>query len=209
MNAFIFVLSASLMLLCGCAVSPTKADGAPIPQRDGQAPTTHEWRTGLFHVLFSAGPVEHLSDGNRRTFSTYQVRHQVEGEPATTAIAESAQDVEVFLHSPDNKFEEIIRVFSSASSRTLLIAEDVINDCCPCSNFILFKISGDEIKIAYLDMPTWTPAVPAGMPRPIFPEYPNVRRITDEQVEFEFSNKESRRLEFRGIRKLSGVRFPG
>lgn len=98
------------------------------------------------------------------------------------------------------------------SEKWLLIKETVTNDCAPCVNFLLFERQEEGLKLSYLKMPTWQPpAKPLenGVLPPLFPEHASILKLSDEAVEFCFSDKKLQRILLRDIPRLPGPMFPG
>lgn len=120
----------------------------------GGGPTEQSWQCGGFTVRFVAGPDQPPGE-KPRTFSFYQVTRRSEKHPVTLDLGvESAMDVWHFRNTPGSRPSEFIKLFASPSGKTLLIEEDVPNDCSPCWNHMLVRFDGEEMTATYLDLPS-------------------------------------------------------
>ncbi len=105
--------------------------------------------------------------------------------------------------------DDYIELFCSPSGKQLLIAEVMPNDAGPCTNYILIVAEGDDLKVSYLDLPLWNPPSDNLDKRaPIWSEFPKIKNLTDEKVEFSYSDKKLRKLNLHKIPRLEGLRFP-
>lgn len=96
---------------------------------------------------------------------------------------ESSMSIWHFQQHPESKPEEHIRIFTSTSGRTLLIEEDVPNDCGPCWNHVLVRFEEDELSATYLEIPERvTPKTE------VFGHTPRVLKITDEQMTYGYAD---------------------
>jgi hypothetical protein len=203
----------AVALLTGCA-APKPVSPQPsveqVLQQTGE--TTHAWKMGRYQVRFAAGPIQYFREGGLKSFSTYSVLYQEEGRAAITEVAGSAMDIDILIHSPNLHIADCISVWTSPSEKWLLIKEDVPNDCGPCVNYILFERLAEEFKFSYLKLPTWQPPVKSlkgGVIPPVFAENPTILKLTDEEIEYHFSDKKPQRIKIRDAPKKEGVTFPG
>lgn len=198
--------------LSGCT-SQQPLPQQPVVETESQKPgeVTQTWRLGRYRVRFAAGPHQFSPEGDEKSFSTYSIVHQVENEPPVRQVAGSALDIDVLIDSAKFKVDELIGLWASPSERLLLLAEDVPNDGRPCSNFILFEREGEELKFSYLKMPMRTRTVKPlkeGVLPLVFAEYPTILRLTDEKIEFQFSDKKHQHIKVRDIPHVNGLMFP-
>jgi hypothetical protein len=201
-----------LLFLTGCASPKADIDQSAQPQAAETGETTRLWQVGNFRVRFAAGPVQQSSEGGPKGFSSYSVSYQKEGEPILLEIAGSAMNLDLLVHSPSENLSNLISVWTSPSERWLLIREEVPNDWAPCVNFVLIERIEDELKVSYLKMPTWLPPLnpikAIGRP-PVWSEYPEVITITEDEIEYQFSNKLPQRTRIRDVPTMKSVTFPG
>ena len=201
-----------VILSAGCSTPKPPKEQPQLSGNETAGETTHSWRLGHYKIRFAAGPVRPFSEGGLKGFSTYEVFYEQEGQVTLTEVASSAMNIETLVYSPILKLTDYIGVWASPSERWLLIKEDVPNDCCPCANFVLIERFEEELKVSYLQMPTWQPPVKpikgGGMP-PIWHEDPEISRVSEDEIEFHFSDKKPQRIKIRDAPKKEGVTFPG
>jgi hypothetical protein len=207
----VFLVLAILLAGCSTPESASKKSEA-LPESQGEGETTRTWQIGHYQVRFAAGPIKHLTEGGQRSFSTYAVLYQEEGQIAIPEVAGSAMNIDMLIDSPSLSLSDYIGVWASPSERWLLIKEDVPNDCAPCANFVMFERLEEEFKVFYLRMPTWQPSVKplkGGMMPPVFAEDPTILKVTENEIEYHFSDKKRQRIKIRDVPRAEGVTFPG
>lgn len=196
-----------MLLIVGCS-TPQPASEQLTVETAGE--TTRNWQLGHFQVRFAAGPVKPRSEGGQKGFSSYSLLYQ--GDLTLTEVADSAIDIEWLIDSSSTKLTDYIAVWASPSEKWLLIKEDVPSDCGPCANFVLIERLEEVLKVSYLKMPMWQPPVkplPGGTMPLVWSEYPMILQITDEEIEYQFSNKKLQRIKIRDVPRKDGVTFPG
>ena len=201
-----------VLLLAGCSTPKPRSEEPTQSVSETVGETTHSWKLGHYQIRFAAGPTKPLAEGGQMSFSTYSVIYQKEGEVPLTEVASSAMDIDMLVHSPRLELTDHIGVWASPLERWLLIKEDVPNDCGPCANFVLFERLDEELKVTYPRLPTWQPPVKpikGGAIPPIWSEYPEIIKITEDEIEFQFSNKLPQSIKIRDAPKKEGVTFPG
>jgi len=125
--------------------------------------------------------------------------------PSTIAV-ESAQSIDHFRANPDEKPADFIKPLLSNSGKTLLIVEEIPNDCAPCTNCILVRINGTDLKYDYATLPDRTTA----QCRYAISEQPKVIKITDTTMTYRYSDGVTKTEKFKPIGR-GGKRplFPG
>lgn len=211
-SCFLFVTFASFLGSCSGPQNSSDNQTSAAPQ-EGSAPTTHTWQKGACQVRFAAGPQQHLPEGGQKSFSTFEIHHKKEGRALATAVTASAIGIESMVYDPRFKITDHVKIHVSPSEQRLLISENVPNDCCPCANYVLCELIGEELKTTYLEFPEWRPPVDPSLPLsargPMFMENPTILTLGEDEVEFEFSDKKVRKVKMRDLPRLSNVKFPG
>lgn len=194
-----------LLLLCSCTTSrqnPAKPEEKPKPLE--KATTTQNWELEGFKVRFAAGPLNF--QGKPECYSTYAVSRDDSG---AYKIITSLVHVDSFVGGGNLTPDDFIEIFCSPSGNQLLIAEEMLNDAAPCTNYILIQAEGDDLKVSHLDLPLWTPPSDNFDKRaPIWSEFPKIKSLTDEKIVFSYSNKKLQELNLDKIPRLEGLRFP-
>ena len=196
-------LACSLAILA-CApreIAPTAATGS------GTSNAGATWVTGGTTVTFRSGPWKESSGESPRSASSYKVLHRIDGTTVSTAI-ESAHYARYFEHSPSVSPAEFIRLFTSESGKTLLIQEEIPNDCAPCTNHILVRLDSKELTHVYLDLPTQDPK-PGHENTMDFDEPAEVVAITDSTVTYKHSYGKKKTSEFTKLPSAKRPTFPG
>ena len=198
-----FAVLALATSLIGCTTPQQQPN---CPPKNGHA----HWRKGEFTITFHAGPRtfgDEKLGGRKRSYSSYTISRQFPNLSGPTSIVvESAQDIE-FLNDPakDAQF------FTSASGLTLLIAEDIPNECAPCTNYILVRVRKDhdlfELGYDYLsfpDRPGFPPLGPPGY------ETPEITKLTDAEITYRYRDGKLRTRPFIARTKRDhSPTFPG
>ena len=168
------------LLLAGCAVPRTILPVASTP-------TTAEWKAGEYSVVFHAGPRD---SSVPKSFSSYEISRKFESLTYPSSIAvESAQSLDWFRYNPKSTPVEFVKLFTSSSGKTLLIVEDVPNDCAPCENWILVRGEEDSLIYDYLVLPSRLVK-----PDDIFEESPTVTKVTENEISFRYSDGKKRTM---------------
>ncbi|MCE9612562.1 MAG: hypothetical protein K8R23_20365 [Chthoniobacter sp.] len=190
-----FVL-ATAATLCACSTTPTSN---PVPHN-----ASAHWKKGPFDITFQAGP--HYR--SERSFSYYKIERQSGhlSDPSSILV-ESAQDLGHFQFYPKLRPEDSINAVSSRTGRTLLISEEIENDCCPCTNYILVTVADDDcLAYEYLELPR-KEMVPFKIE---MGENPVISAVTDTTVTFHYSKGPAKTREFKAfIKKDKRPTFPG
>jgi hypothetical protein len=201
-----------VLLTAGCSTpKPLKEQ----PQQSGNetaGETTHSWELGHYKIRFAAGPTNPLPEGGLMSFSTYSVTYHEEEAALLSVVAGSAMDIEMLVDSPMLKLKDHFGVWASPSERWLLIREGVPSDCGSCVNFLLFERLEEELRVSYLQLPTWSPPVNpvnGAKMRPYSSEYPEILKITEDEIEYQFSNKLPQSMKIRDVPTKKSVTFPG
>jgi hypothetical protein len=138
---------------------------------------------GEFTVRFVAGP-DRIEDGQHRKCSFYQVaRWNEERGFACHLGVESAIGLWHFQSDAKARPEDCIKLFVSPSGRTLLIEEDVPNDCAPCWNHIVVRWEDQELLATFLDLPERVTKQTE-----VFGHTPRVTGITDDEVSYQYAD---------------------
>ncbi|MCW1883619.1 hypothetical protein OKA04_02695 [Luteolibacter flavescens] len=171
--------------------------------------TTASWETAGTKVTFRAGPHQSTPDGYAHSFSSYGILHTTDEMTVPTAI-ESALNADYFGDSPESSPTDFIRLFTSASGKTLLIQEEVPNGCAPCTNHILVRLGSNELEHVYLDLPMYSPPrEPGQVTMPIFDEPAEVVAITDRTVTYKYSHGGRKTAEISKLPTSKRPTFPG
>src|SRR5688572_5368245 len=117
MRRWFFIGLAPCLFFSGCA------DSLP---RASEKKSELTWAENGYSVRFTAGP----RLNSQRTLSYYTINRRESQESA--AIVSSAHSTEI-----TEDFKRFIRVIPSSGRESILIEEEIPNDCCACSNFIL------------------------------------------------------------------------
>jgi hypothetical protein len=70
----------------------------------------------------------------------------------------------------------------------------------------------EELRVSYLQLPTWSPPVNpvnGAKMRPYSSEYPEILKITEDEIEYQFSNKLPQSMKIRDVPTKKSVTFPG
>ncbi len=182
------------VFLAGCA-----ARRSSVPTHT--TPTTAQWKIGEYSVVFRAGPRE-----SEKSFSSYEVSRKFETLTYPSSIAvESAQSLKSFQYSPKSTPSEYIKLTSSSSGKTLLIAEEIPNDCAPCVNWILVRGEEDELVYDYLVLPSRETKK-----SDFFGESPTVTKVTENEISFKYSDGVKRTVPVKSVVKAEKrPTFPG
>ena len=202
----------AVALLAECASAPLNISRSSDEPKNLPAITTQTWKVGRYQIRFAAGPVRLLPEGGQRGFSTYSVFYQEQDEAPMSEVAGSAIDIELLLEPPSLDLGNSIETWVSPSERWLMIKENVPNDCAPCANFLLFERQEAKLVFTYLEMPSWQPppkVLKGGIMPPLFAEKPVILKLTEDEVEFCFSDKKVQRLKLQEVPLLPGPVFPG
>jgi len=187
----------ALLGLAACT-TPGSPQKAPAPPN-----SVAQWKNGEFTVVFRAGP---RTFGEERSFSSYEVSRKIEPYSGPLSIAiESAFNISHFLWDSKSRPEKFIQTRLSPSGETLLIAEEIPNDCAPCVNFILVRTEKDGLSSEYLTLPE-------RMVRPndVFAEIPQVQSISDTSATVRYSDGVQKTLPFAQlVKKNRRPTFPG
>jgi hypothetical protein len=190
----LLTIIALAIALGGCAdrIQPARAAGN----------TAHSWQAGKFTVSFQAGP-KPFGAGPQRSFSYYVVTRKLlaYSGPASLAI-ESAHAAESFQRNPKSKPADFIRVFISASGNTLLIQEEIPNDCADCLNYIVVAVRGSEMTYEYLNLPS--------APAEVEAEAARVISISDTDITFGYADGRTLTRPLKSVTKADQrPEFPG
>ncbi len=182
------------ILLSGCSTQNSPAVASANP-------TTADWKIGEYSITFRAGPSE-----SQRSFSSYEVSRKFESLTYPSVIAiESAQSLERLHNNLPATPADHIKLTASSSGKTLLIVEDVPNDCAPCVNWILVRGEDDSLIYDYLVLPSRLIK-----PGDIFEEDPTVTRVTENEISFRYSDGMRRTVPVRSVIKTEKrPTFPG
>lgn len=188
---------AGVAFLTGCAA---QLDHPSIPEN-----ASARWKKGDFSIVFRAGPKPF---GEEKSYSSFEISRQFEGLSGPTSIVvESPQDIAYFRWSQKNKPTDFIKLMLSDSGLTLLIEEAVPNDCAPCTNYILVWADerGRQLDAEYLAFPPGKTA-----PGDIFPDQPEIAKLTDTDVTFRYRDGTIRTRSFKTLTKPDRrPAFPG
>jgi len=181
-------------LVSGCA-SPKAA-----PVVDSTA-TTAAWKSGEYTVSFRAGPGSY-----EKSYSHYEISRKFESDSyVSTVVAESPLMINSFRSGYYRKPEDNIQLFTSSSGKTLLIVEDVPNDCCPCRNWIIVRGVEGDLVYDYLNVPS----------REVknsddFEEHPQIIKVTENEITYRYSDgKRGSSLVKDIVKKEKRPTFPG
>ncbi len=182
------------MFLAGCATQPATVTASSTA-------TTADWKIGEYSVAFRAGPAT-----SQKSFSSYEVSRKFEtlSYPSSIAI-ESAQSLDWFRYNPKSTPVEFVKLFTSSSGKTLLIVEEVPNDCGPCENWILIRGEDDSLIHDYLVLPSRLVK-----PDDVFEEAPAVTKVTEHEISFRYSDGKNRTMTVKELVKPDKrPTFPG
>lgn len=202
-----FTILAFATLLVGCA--------SPLPRPNALPKNSRaHWKKGEFTIVFQAGPVSHGDEkvgGRMRSYSSYEISRQFPDFSNPTSVAvESAQGIGHFQWNPKSRPADYVKVFTSTSGLTLLIAEDIPNDCSPCTNYILVRIEKEEsgLKYDYLSFPEPPSGLATlGMPTS---EGPEIVKLTDTDLTYRYGDGKLRTQTFKALLKREQIpTFPG
>jgi hypothetical protein len=198
-----------IALACSFAVlACASREIAPVTTPESSASnSTATWIAAGAKVTFRAGPWKQESGDLPRSFSSYEILHQVNGMTVSTAI-ESAQWADYFKHSPGASSAKFIRLFASESGKTLLIQEEIPNDCAPCTNHILVRLNSEELAHVYLELPTQDPK-PGEENSMEFDQPAEVISITDHSVTYNYPGRRKETTEFSKLPSAKRPTFPG
>jgi hypothetical protein len=161
--------------LIGCATNPV--------QRSMLANAAHTWKRAPFVVQFIAGPKGDL-DGHSFSYSSYQVSRKFEKYSVPTdLVIQSAMDIHHFQWNSKAQPTDYIKLFTSRSGNTLLIEENIPNDCGPSWNHILVVTAADDMEYEYLDLPSRVTKQTE-----VFGFTPEVLSISDTQITYRYSD---------------------
>lgn len=155
-------------------------------------------------MSFRAGPVE---DFGRKSYSSYEIsRRLTPSDDPKTVAAESAFSIESFRSGYATKPESYIKLFTSTSGKTLLIEEEIPNDCSPCTNWILVRGVEGELTYDFLNLP-YGPTDPAD---PVFGDRPTITKVSEHEIGFRYSDGTKRTMAVKDlVKKEKRPTFPG
>lgn len=193
-HRFITAIMMASMLLPGCA---TRTADQPI----SSAATTADWKVGEYTITFRAGPVQYP-----KSFSSYEISRKFESDTHPSSIAvESTISIDSFRGDYATKPSDHIKFSTSSSGKTLLIVEEVPNDCAPCRNWILVRGEEEGLIHDYLDLPSREVK-----PGDVFEEKPTVTRVTEHEISFRYSDGVKRTVPVKSLLKADKrPTFPG
>lgn len=172
-----------------------------IPTNSGKN-TSASWKVAQFSVSFQAGPHANREE-NHRSFSYYSIEIKAAKDTYPFSLVfESALFSDSFT-SPKDLPSDFITLFASESGHSLLIQENVPNDCAPCTNYLLVQVMEQELSYQYLDLPT------RGLTET---EYENARvtAISDKNVTYRYSDGSIGTRSFASSKKSENqLTFPG
>jgi hypothetical protein len=201
MKTFCLILAAA----SGCAVLLAQSSALePMALKIASEPVA-EWKAGEYKVVFRLGPILNHDNGEReRSVSHYQVtRKLTEHDYPVTAGVESAMSNWAF--GINKELGEYLKVFTSPSGKTLLIAEQVPNDCAPCMNWILVTARDGSLVHEYLELPTRVVN-----PNDFDGEFPTITKVTEREIRFRYSDGHERTVAVKDVvKKEKGPTFPG
>lgn len=163
--------------------------------------TTASWKAGEYLVTFRAGP------GNyEKSYSNYEISRKFESDDHSESVAaESALVLGMFSSGYLKKPDDHIELFTSSSGKTLLIVEDVPNDCSPCQSWILVRGMDGVLVCDYLNVP-----VLLDDKIDEYEEYPQILRVTENEITYRFSNGKKGTAQVKDIvKKEKRPTFPG
>jgi hypothetical protein len=201
-----------VLLTAGCSTPKPPKEQPAQSENEMAGETTHSWELGHYKIRFAAGPTKPHPEGGLMSFSTYSVTYHEEGSALLSLVAGSAMDIEMLVDSPMLKLKDYFGIWTSPSERWLLIREDVPSDCGSCVNFVLFERFEEELRVSYLQLPTWLPPVKpgnGGRVPPYSSECPEILKITEDEIEYQFSNKLPQSIKIRDVPTKKSVTFPG
>lgn len=170
-----WLAAACALLLVGCA-SGVGPSGLGL---NGQ----QVWKKGEFNVRFVAGP-DRIEDGLHRKCSFYHVTRWNEARGFVCSVGmESPISLWHFQCDAKARPGDCIRLFVSPSGRTLLIEENVPNDCAPCWNHIVVRWEDGELQATFLDLPERVTKETE-----VFGHTPRVSGITDNEVSYQYAD---------------------
>lgn len=190
----ITAFSISSCLIVGC----TAPSSTPAPVVNSTS-STADWKNGEYTVSFRAGPGSY-----EKSFSSYDISRKFEKDDYPKSIAvESALLLTSFLGN--SKPGDLIKLFTSSTGKTLLIEEDIPNDCAPCRNWILVRGMEGDLIYDYLNVPSRP--VP---PEEIMGEFPQIIKVTENEVTFRYSDGKKDSVMVKDVtKKEKRPTFPG
>jgi len=190
----------SLLLILALALS-----GCTTPGSTSAIKTPgYSWQAGKFAIVFQAG-TQTSGVEPKRSYSYYKVQRDIPPYSVPTFLAiESAHSVEHFEWNPKQQPSDFIKSYLSDSGDTMLITEEIPNDCSPCTNYILVRVLGSEMNYEYLSIPmNEKSAEPEG-------ETGQVVKISDSEVTYKYSVGPAITKSFNRLRKPDRrPTFPG
>ena len=113
--------------------------------------------------------------------------------------------IESFRSGYATKPNDYIKFHTSGSGKTLLIVEEVPNDCAPCKNWILVRGEEESLIYDYLDLPSRQVK-----PTDDFGEYPQITKVTENEICFRYSDGKNRTMAVKELVKPEKrPTFPG
>ena len=159
-------------LLVGCT-----APDRPRPAAD----VATEWQLAGFHVRFTAGPRR----PEERTAAAYQITCTDAAAPGHPLVMASAHSLDRFASVTNADPREWIRLVAAPDRRSLLIEEEIPNDCGPCANHLLVRVGCDgALAGTWLRLPSRTTGAPGGIDE----DLPRVRALDGETIVFGYSD---------------------
>ena len=181
--------------LPGCATSGDRSAEVPVI---GQNKGATEWQTSATRIKFEAGPHGSDESGRTRSGSFYRIHHG-----ASLLKIESALGI-----GPDetSEPEKLIRILASDSGSTIVIEEEIPNDCSPCSNYILLTSGVGKIAFKYIRPPD-PPA--AGQKKDLHDAEPRIISLSDDQIRFRYSTGYEGEVKMKDLMVEDRPTFPG
>ena len=184
-----------------CLVAGLAGGCASTDRPRKQAAVRTEWHQGKFHVRFEAGS---RTAGTRWTAS-YRIEHADAGPPRPLVLP-SAHSLDGFASVVNANPRDWIRLIAAADGSSLLIEEEIPNDCGPCTNYLLVRPDAHaNLTGTWLRLPSKATGHNGG----INEEFPRVRSIEGRVLVFSFSDGAIVRATIESIDKGEGPVPPG
>lgn len=157
--------------------------GCATPSRQKEKNLQTHWATKKYEVSFTSGPE---ATGGRKTFSFYRIR-SLSSPPGEEIIVPSAQTTNGLQSAANSNPKNYIRLIEDPENAVLLIQEDIINDCCPCTNYALIEPNPDGGLPQYRFLQFR--ARPTGTRQGAFgQEFPSISAVSDSTIEYKYGN---------------------
>jgi len=187
-----FAILPAVIALASCATSETPSDDSIVPV------TT--WQDAKNTIVLTPGPRTTDSSVGERSYSYYTVKRTTpEVYNLEQLLAESGLD-DQFPNDP----MEVISVVHSESFNTVLITEDIPNDCCPTFNYILFRYKAGKWRSEYLAIPSRF-----GEENNKLREFPVIEKLSDSHVTFSYTDGVRKNAAIATIKRRKRPLFPG